>query len=81
METRPRFSILILPNEYWISFYRAKVEVHEYLDGSINIFCQGKRLKHKPISKEKIKSFQPVMVRQAHHKIEEKKDKLLTINH
>jgi transposase len=71
----------ILPNEYRISFYKAKVEVHEYLDGSINIFYQGKRLKHKPISKEKIKSFQPVMVRQAHHKIEEKKDELITINY
>ena len=71
----------ILPNEYRISFYKAKVEVHEYLDGSINIFYQGKKLKHKPISKEKIKSFQPVMVRQAHHKIEEKKDELVTINY
>jgi transposase len=71
----------ILPNEYRISFYKAKVEVHEYLDGSINIFYQGKRLKHKPISKEKIKSFQPVMVRQAHHKIEKKKDELVTINY
>jgi transposase len=63
----------ILPNEYRISFYKAKVEVHEYLDGSINIFYQGKKLKHKPISKEKIKSFQPV--------IEEKKDDLVTINY
>jgi len=71
----------ILPNEYRISFYKAKVEVHEYLDGSINIFYQGKKLKHKPLSKEKIKSFQPVMVRQAHHKIEEKKDELVTINY
>jgi transposase len=63
----------ILPNEYRISFYKAKVEVHEYLDGSLNIFHQGKKLKHKPISKEKIKSFQPVM--------EEKKDELVTINY
>jgi hypothetical protein len=49
----------ILPNEYRISFYKAKVEVHAYLDGSINIFYQGKKLKHKPISKEKIKSLPP----------------------
>jgi len=63
----------ILPNEYRISFYKAKVEVHEYLDGSLNIFYQGKKLKHKPLSKEKIKSFQPVM--------EEKKDELVTINY
>jgi len=63
----------ILPHEYRISFYKAKVEVHEYLDGSINIFYQGKKLKHKPLSKEKIKSFQPV--------IEEKKDELVTTNY
>jgi transposase len=63
----------ILPNEYRISFYKAKVEVHEYLDGSINIFYQGKKLKHKPISKEKIKSLQP--------DIEQKKDELITINY
>jgi transposase len=71
----------ILPNEYRLSFFKAKVEVHEYLDGSINIFYQGKKLKHKPLSKGKIKFFQPVMVRQAHHKIEEKKDELITINY
>jgi len=63
----------ILPNEYRLSFFKAKVEVHEYLDGCINIFHQGKRLKRKPLSKGKIKSFQPV--------IEEKKDELVTINH
>jgi len=40
----------ILPNEYRLSFFKAKVEVHEYLDGRINIFYQDKRLKHKPIS-------------------------------
>jgi hypothetical protein len=71
----------ILPNEYRLSYCKAKVEVHEYLDGCINIFHQGKKLKHKPISKEKIKSFHPVMVRQAHHKIEEKKDELVTMNY
>jgi transposase len=37
----------ILPNEYRISFFKVKVEVHEYLDGRINIFYQGKRLKQK----------------------------------
>jgi len=46
----------IRPNEYRLSYCKAKVEVHEYLDGSINIFYQGKRLKHKPISKGKTKS-------------------------
>jgi hypothetical protein len=39
----------ILPNEYRISFVKAKVEVHEHLDGSIHIFYQGKKLKHKSI--------------------------------
>jgi transposase len=63
----------ILPNEYRISFYKAKVEVHEYLDGSINIFYQGKKLKHKPISKEKIKSFQPV--------IKQKENELINMNY
>jgi transposase len=63
----------ILPNEYRLSFYKAKVEVHEYLDGSINIFYQSKRLKHKPISKEKIKSFSCV--------IEQKETELVTMNY
>jgi len=39
----------ILPNEYRSSFVKAKVEVHEYLDGSVNIFYQGNKLKHKPV--------------------------------
>ncbi|MCJ7578603.1 MAG: ISNCY family transposase [candidate division Zixibacteria bacterium] len=63
----------ILPNEYRLSFFKAKVEVHEYLDGSINIFYQGKKLKHKPISKEKIKSFSCV--------IEQKETELVTMNY
>jgi hypothetical protein len=63
----------ILPNEYRISFYKAMVEVHEYLDGSLNIFYQRKRLKHKPISKEKIKSFSCV--------IEQKEAELVTMNY
>lgn len=63
----------ILPNKYRISFYKAKVEVHEYLDGSINIFHQRKRLKHKSISKEKIKSFSRV--------IEQKETELVTMNY
>ena len=45
----------ILPNEYRISYVKAKVAVHEHLDGSIHIFYQGKKLKHKPIPKEKTK--------------------------
>jgi transposase len=63
----------ILPNKYRISFYKAKVEVREYLDGSINIFYQRKRLKHKSISKEKIKSFSRV--------IEQKETELVTMNY
>ena len=46
----------ILPNQYRLSYFKAKVEVHEYLDGSINIFYQGRKLKHKPIAKQKSKS-------------------------
>ena len=63
----------ILPNEYRSSHCKAKVEVHEYLDGHINIFYHGKRLKHKPISKEKIKSFSCV--------IEQKETELVTMNY
>ena len=63
----------ILPDEYRLSFFKAKVEVREYLDGSINIFYQGKKLKHKPISKERIKSFDSVFG--------QKKNELATINY
>ena len=45
----------ILPNEYRLSFVKAKVKVHEHLDGSIHIFYQGKKLKHKQIPKERTK--------------------------
>ena len=45
----------ILPNEYRISFVKAKVMVHEHLDGSVHIFYQGKKLKHKQIPKERTK--------------------------
>jgi len=54
----------ILPNEYRLSYYKVKVKVHEYLDGSINIFYHGKKLKHKPISKDKIKSLPPSVIEQ-----------------
>ncbi|MCK4427686.1 MAG: hypothetical protein KAW16_04285, partial [candidate division Zixibacteria bacterium] len=60
-------------NEYRSSYCKAKVQEHEYLDGRINISYQGTRLRHQPISKEKIKSFPPV--------IEEKKDELVNINY
>jgi len=63
----------ILPNEYRLSYCKAKVEVHEYLDGSINIFYQGKKLKHKPVSKEKIKSFNRV--------IQQKETELVALNY
>ena len=63
----------ILPNEYRISFVKAKVEVHEHLDGSIHIFYQGKKLKHKPISKKRIKSFSSV--------IGQKEPEIVTMNY
>jgi len=63
----------ILPNEYRLSYCKAKVEVHEYLNGSINIFYQSKKLKHKSISKEKIKSFSCVMA--------QKETELVTMNY
>jgi len=52
----------ILPNEYRISFVKAKVKVHEHLDGSIHIFYQGKKLKHKQIPKERTKPKQEELV-------------------
>jgi len=63
----------IRPNEYRSSYYKAKVEIHEYLDDSISIFYQGKKLKHKPISKQKTKSFNPF--------IESKESELVTMNY
>ena len=63
----------ILPNEYRLSYCKAQVEVHEYLDGSLNIFYQGKRLTHKPISKKKIKSFSCVN--------QQKETELVTMNY
>jgi len=63
----------ILPNEYRSSYCKAKVEVHEHLDGSIHIFYQGKKLKHKPTSKERIKYPQSV--------IKQKETELVTMNY
>jgi transposase len=63
----------ILPNPYRISFVKAKVQVHEHLDGSIHIFYQNKKLKHKPIAKEKSKSFSCV--------IAQKETELVTMNY
>jgi hypothetical protein len=63
----------ILPNEYRSSYYKAKVEVHEYLGDSINIFYRGKKLKHKPISMQRIKSFSSF--------IELKESELVTLNY
>jgi len=45
----------ILPNDYRISFTKAKVMIHEWLDGSIHIFYKDKELKHKPIPKKRTK--------------------------
>jgi len=63
----------ILSNGYRSSYCKAKVKVHEYLDGSVNIFYQGKKLKHKPVSKEKIKSFNRV--------IQQKETELVALNY
>lgn len=62
----------ILPSQYRFSFVKAKVEVHEYLDGSIGIFYQGKKLKHKPTAKQKMKSLSCV--------IAQKETELATMN-
>ena len=44
-------TLQILPNSCRISFTKARVAVHEHLDGSIHIFYKNKELKHKKISK------------------------------
>lgn len=46
----------ILPSNYRISFVKAKVLVHEHLDGSIHIFFKEQELRHKQIHKNKQKS-------------------------
>jgi len=63
----------ILPDEYRLSFFKVKTEVHEYLDGSLSIFYQDKKLKHRPIPKEKTKSHQPIFI--------QKESELITINY
>jgi transposase len=63
----------ILPNKYRLSYCKAKVEVHEYLDGSVNIFHQGKKLKHKAISREKVKPLSCI--------VEQKETELVTMNY
>lgn len=45
----------ILPNQYRLSFVKAKVMVHEWLDGSVHIFYKGKELKNSPIPKTRHK--------------------------
>ena len=45
----------ILPNDYRISFAKAKVMVHEWLDGSIHVFYKDKELKNKLIPKKRTK--------------------------
>jgi len=65
----------ILPNEYRLSFFKAKVDVHQYLDGSISIFCQEKKLKQKPLSKAKVKfrshrsKFGPAVIEPNEHRL------------
>ncbi len=46
----------ILPSNYRISFVRAKVMVHEHLDGSIHIFFKEHELRHKQSHKNKQKA-------------------------
>ncbi len=46
----------LLPDKYRISFVKAKVIVHEWLDGSIHIFYKGKELENKLIPKLKHKN-------------------------
>ena len=45
----------ILPDKYRISYVRAKVIVHQHLDGSIHIFYKGRELKQKEIFARRIK--------------------------
>lgn len=42
----------ILPDEYRINFLKAKVTVHEHIDGSIHLFYKGRKLKHKQTPKQ-----------------------------
>ncbi|MFH1772108.1 MAG: ISNCY family transposase [Candidatus Omnitrophota bacterium] len=52
----------LLPDEYRVSFTKAKVMVHEWLDGSIHIFYKGKELKNKPIPKVRYKNKQTALL-------------------
>ena len=45
----------ILPNDYRISFAKAKVMIHEWLDGSIHVIYKDKELKNKLIPKKRTK--------------------------
>ena len=51
----------ILPNGR-ISFARAKVLVHEHLNGTIHVFYKGKELRHKPIPKRRCEEKEPLIV-------------------
>lgn len=52
----------ILPNEYRISFAKAKVMVHEWLDGSIHTFYKGEELKNILIPKMRYKNKEKVLL-------------------
>lgn len=56
----------LLPDEYRISFTKAKVMVHEWLDGSIHIFYKGKELKNKPIPKIRYKNKETALLTANH---------------
>ena len=45
----------ILPDKYRISYVKAKVIVHEHLDGSIHICYKSRELKQKGIFTRRIK--------------------------
>lgn len=45
----------ILPDTYRMSYVKAKVMVHEYLDDSIHIFYKGRELKQKELPKRRIR--------------------------
>lgn len=52
----------ILSNDYRISYTRAKVKVHEHLNGTIHIFYEGKELRQRAIPKERSKREEPELL-------------------
>jgi transposase len=52
----------LLPDQYRISFTKAKVMIQEWLDGSIHIFYKGKELKSRLIDKLRYKNKEKVLL-------------------